>query len=206
MHINNFIYQYCYDLSTLSEETFKKIQNMMFKNKHYEYKLFTEDEIDKYISNNFSDYIYNTFSKLKSLENKVSFWSYLILYNEGGIYLDINKTINININTIIKPCDDAVISAGKTENKFNTWCLIFAKKHPILRKTIEYIIDNINSNKTDLFDDIFARAFFNVHVENNNMLNFSTINEKTNEVFYNGKYNYRIYSINYNNMDLISSS
>jgi mannosyltransferase OCH1-like enzyme len=203
MHINNFIYQYCYDISTLSEESFNKIQEMMSKNKNYEYKLFTGDEIDKYVLNNFSEYIYNTYCKLKTIEAKVSFWSYLILYNEGGIFLDINKTINYNIN-FIKPCDDAVISAENKENSFSTCCLIFAKKHPILRKTIEFIIDKINNendNKNENFDNVFIRAFFNIHVENNNMLNHSILNKKTNELYYNGKYNYRIYGINFNCLD-----
>ena len=198
MHINNFIYQYCYDISTLSEESFKKIQEMMSINKNYEYKLFTGNEIDKYVLNNFSEYIYNTYCKLKTIEEKVDFWSYLILYNEGGIYLDIKKTINININTIIKPCDDAVISVDKKENCFTSWCLVFSKKHPILRKTIEFFIDNINNDNDN---NAFTRAFFNIHVENNNMLNHSTINKKTNELYNNGKFNYRIYGINFNDFD-----
>lgn len=205
MHINNFIYQYCFDISLLSEQSLKKIQEMMNINKTYEYKLYTGDEIDKYILNNFSNYIYNSFCKLKSQQAKVNFWSYLILYNDGGIYLDINKTLNIDINTIIKPCDDAIISLENNKLYFVNDCLFFAKKHPILRKVIELIIDNINNNKyKNEIDDItgynvFTRAVLYIHLENYNMLDYSLINNKTNETYNNYKYNYKIYGVNYNN-------
>ena len=220
MHINNFIYQYCYDISLLSEQSFKKIKEMMNINKTYEYKLYTGDEMDKYILNNFSTYIYNTFCKLKSQKAKINFWSYLILYNDGGIYLDINKTLSIDINTIINPCDDAIISLDNNKIYFVNDCLFFAKKHPILKKVIELIIDNINNindnndnndnnnnqNKNNLYEinditgyNVFTRAILYTHLEKYNMLNYSLINNKTNEIYKNFKYNYKIYGVNYNN-------
>ena len=129
------------------ESVRKKIQNL---NPEYEMKLFDDNDIETWIKNEFTDpIIYNTYKKLKIGAGRADFWRYLILYKNGGIYLDIDSNINKPLNLLINKNDKAIISREKNNGTtdFVQWCLMFSPKHPILLRTINCCIYNIN-NKT----------------------------------------------------------
>lgn len=119
-------------------------------NPEYEMKLFDDNDIEEWIKNTFNDkIIYNTYKQLKIGAGRADFWRYLILYENGGIYLDIDSNINKPLDSLIEENDKAIISREKNNrsNDFVQWCLIFSPKHPILLRTINSCIYNIN-NKT----------------------------------------------------------
>lgn len=88
-----------------------KIQNL---NPTYEMKLFDDNDIEEWIKNTFNDtIIYNTYKKLKIGAGRADFWRYLILYQNGGIYLDIDSNINKPLDLLIQESDKAIISREK---------------------------------------------------------------------------------------------
>lgn len=125
-----------------------KIQKL---NPEYDMKLFDDNDIETWIKRTFTTYpiIYNTYKKLKIGAARADFWRYLILYRNGGIYLDIDSNINRPLDLLINKNDKAIISREKNSGSdaFVQWCLIFSPKHPILLRTINCCIHNIN-NKT----------------------------------------------------------
>jgi mannosyltransferase OCH1-like enzyme len=130
------------------QNVINRIQNI---NPDYEIKLFDDDDIDIWIKNNFEDeLIYNTYKKIKVGAGRADFWRYLILYINGGVYLDIDSDIKKPLNLLIKPEDQAIISREKNNstNFFVQWCLMFSPKHPILLRAINLCIFNINNKTT----------------------------------------------------------
>ena len=69
-------------------------------------------------------------------------WRYLVVYKYGGCYLDIDSKFINPIDKFIKKDDEALISAEQNRN-YIQWALFFKKEHPILMRTVELIVDNI---------------------------------------------------------------
>jgi len=133
----------------------KKVQNIRKKiqilNPNYKMRLFDDNDIEIWIKSNFDNgIIYDTYKKLKVGAGKADFWRYLILYMNGGIYLDIDSDIVRPLDLLINNNDNAIISKQKYgDSDFVQWCLMFSPKHPILLRVINLCIYNINNKTTD---------------------------------------------------------
>lgn len=124
----------------------KNIDNMKKLNPNYEYFFYDDDDIKKYLEENCDKTINTCFAKLKIGAEKADFFRYIILYYQGGIYLDLDSIINKNLDKLIEN-KSAVISRETHKDLFLQWCLMFCPKHPILKKTIDLCIDNILNDK-----------------------------------------------------------
>lgn len=159
----------------------QSIQNMLLLNPEYEYKLFDDDDMKKYIDDNFDKDIQCAYSKLNVGAAKADFWRYLILYKEGGVYLDIDSVLYSSLNTLIKSEDKAIISREKNPNIFLQWCMMFEANHPLLQLTIDKCVYNVlNEVTTDIMyltgPRVFSQAIedyigFNAYYESDNVLN-----------------------------------
>jgi mannosyltransferase OCH1-like enzyme len=181
-------------------EIFKK------KNPEYEYKLYTDEDMDKFVNKHYIGEIADCYNKLNIIVAKVDFWRYLALYKYGGIYLDMDSSIVEPLRNLISDDDDAIITAEGNPNLYVQWALIFSKQHPILKTTIDLIIDNIKNNKypNDIHKTtgptVYSKAINKVH---NSLykdgLVHKSINKYTNITYISGNIKYRIYGIDYNN-------
>lgn len=181
-----------------------KINNMKLLNPNYKHKIYNDNEIDNFVNENYPGEIANCYNKLNIIVAKVDFWRYLILYKYGGIYLDMDSSINISLDDFIKEDDNAVITAEYNQDLFVQWALIFDKEHPILKKTIDKIVENIKYNKypnnihkmTGPF--VFSEAINEIHFENYNLkLRHNLIHKNFDMTFYNLNTSYRVFSIDY---------
>ena len=187
------------------------IRNKM-KNINPEYKfiIYNEEQMDNFIYNNFDGKILETYKKINLSVPKSDLARLLILYKEGGIYLDMKSSIECNLNTFITKEDKAILSVerkGWSEN-FCQWAMIFEPKHPILEYAIQEIIENIVNMK--YYNDIenmttkafgkavikFHKKYFNEEMELHKEYNKSKTRNKT---YKNYKTSYRIYGLEYNN-------
>lgn len=125
------------------------IDIMMSLNPSYEYELFDDDHIHDFIKQNYDRQTLLAYEQLDIGAAKADLWRYLVLYKNGGIYLDLDSTINSNLDSLISDDDTAVISRERNPGLFVQWCLMFDKKHPILEKTIQRCIFNIRTKKTE---------------------------------------------------------
>ena len=74
---------------------------------------------------------------------KADIWRYTILFNNGGIYLDIDSEITGVLDSLINDEDEAIITPEIHENLFIQWGLIFGKQHKILEKTLNNIVHDV---------------------------------------------------------------
>ena len=104
---------------------YKQIKKMLDLNKDYDQVIYTDEQINDYVLSNYDSEVYKAFNKLTVMTAKVDFWRYLILYQKGGIYLDIDSTINSKISTFLNEDDDALITAETNPELFVQWSLFF---------------------------------------------------------------------------------
>ena len=58
-----------------------------------------------------------------------------------------DSIIEKSLDELIKEDDQAIITAEGNPNLYVQWGMIFSKEHPILKKTIELICNNIKNNR-----------------------------------------------------------
>jgi len=187
---------------------YKQIKKMLDLNKDYDQVIYTDEQINDYVLSNYDSEVYKAFNKLTVMTAKVDFWRYLILYQKGGIYLDIDSTINSKISTFLNEDDDALITAETNPELFVQWSLFFREKHPILERVIKNVLMNINEKKhpNDIVNTtgpgVFTKSLQEIHKETySESLIWSDINKNFNEKFNiaNSSYNYRVFGVDFNN-------
>lgn len=183
----------------------KKIDSYKTMNPEYTYYLYDDDEIDNFVNTHYQGIISECYNKLNIIVAKVDFWRYLVLYKYGGIYLDMDSSIEKPLNRLIKDDDEAIITAEGNADLYVQWGLIFSKQHPILKKTIELVCDNIQNNRypNDIHKmtgpTVYTRAINEVHQKTfYNTINHKNINKNTYIIFKSDNISYRIYGIDYN--------
>ena len=127
------------------------INQMLQLNPSYTYRLFDDNDMKEYIKINFDEDTNLAYSKLNVGAAKADFWRYLILYKEGGVYLDIDSILYNSLDKLIQNEDTSIISRERNPDIFLQWCMIFEPMHPILKLTIDKCIYNIlNETTTDI--------------------------------------------------------
>ena len=191
-----------------------KIEKILNKNKRlnpdFKFHIYTDDQLFDFIKSNYDSEIFNAFEKLKHPVAKADMWRYLVLFKYGGVYLDIDSKFNNAIRTFINDDDEGVISAEKNEGNYVQWALFYKKEHPILSKTVEYIIANMDSElyKNDIENltgpKVYARSVKEFYkLSEDKELEWSKINKNSNVEFEftidNHKHRARIFGIDYSN-------
>lgn len=188
-------------LHPLVQEKIDFIKNL---NPEYSYNLYNDSDMDNFVNEHFSGQIAECYNKLNIIVAKVDFWRYLVLYKYGGIYLDMDSSIKKPLNELIRSTDEAIITAEGNPNIYVQWALIFSKEHPILKKTIDLIISNIQNNSypNDIHKmtgpSVYTNAINTIHMELfNKIINHSQINEYTDIEYNSNNISYRLYGIDY---------
>ena len=143
----------------LSPEIQKVMKNNKLKNPDIEFKLYTDNDIDVYIKKNFDDLTYTAFKKINPKYGAAlaDFFRYCVLYNEGGIYLDIKSSLKTKLfGNIIKNDDICILDKQSffRENwryqlgygTYEQWLLIFCKGHLYLKNMINLMVEALHSN------------------------------------------------------------
>jgi mannosyltransferase OCH1-like enzyme len=195
-----------------------RIDNFKAMNPDYKYQLYIDEEMDKFVNDTYPGEIADAYNKLNIIVAKVDLWRYLILYTYGGVYLDLDSDILKPLNTLIKDTDEAIItSEGHAQNDgapqrficYVQWGLIFKKGHPILKKTVDMIVENIHTNKfpNDILKMtgpvVFTNAVKEIHKKlfNEDTPHWSNENSMDNtmdKTFSKDGISYRIFGTDYN--------
>jgi mannosyltransferase OCH1-like enzyme len=182
-----------------------KIDSFKRMNPEYRYHFYNDDDIDNFVNEHFKGEIAECYNKLNIIVAKVDFWRYLVLYKYGGVYLDMDSSIEKPLHELIKNEDEAVITAEGCPDKYVQWGLIFSKGHPILKKTIELVVENIKNNSypNDVLEmtgpGVYSRAINEIHREafNNEIINHKQINQNTDTTYKTNNTSYRLYGVDY---------
>jgi mannosyltransferase OCH1-like enzyme len=142
----------------------------------YKTKIFFEEDILKYIKNNYSSRIFEAYKSISPGYGpaKADFFRYLVIYREGGIYLDIKSGPVKNIDGIVTDLKGRMAISNWTKfpikylpilyfdelywsdfvnssyGEYQNWYIIAGKGNPLLGKIIKQMVTNIeegNKNK-----------------------------------------------------------
>tara|TARA_B110000003_G_C16495797_1_gene475367 strand:+ start:77 stop:790 length:714 start_codon:yes stop_codon:yes gene_type:complete len=191
---------------TFHKKVEKRIKKTIKINQEYEHTIFTEPQRDDFVIANFDKDIVDAYKKLNNVVAKVDLWRYLIIYKYGGVYLDMDASIENPIKSFLNENDKGLVSAETNENLFLQWALFYKKEHPIIKKTIEFTIRNINENRypNDIANltgpGVYTEALGYIHNQSQNKeLKWKDVTKETNQEYIISKENsYRIFGIDFN--------
>lgn len=113
----------------------------------YEYRYVSTEERLRYIEANMSEEISNAYKRLVNGASQADLWRLLVLYMEGGIYMDIDAHLVWPLSKIIKAEDEEVFLLNKKH--YTNYFIASAPSNPILKEAIDIVIDNINNNRIE---------------------------------------------------------
>ncbi|WP_316816903.1 glycosyltransferase family 32 protein [Pedobacter nyackensis] len=117
------------------------------RNQDYTYEFYNDERIESFLSTAYGDETLKLYQRLNIGAAKADFFRYAILLKKGGVYLDIDSSINGSLQDFILPNDVAIISDEGNSGLCVQWALVFEANHPFLQKTMELMADNIRNNR-----------------------------------------------------------
>jgi mannosyltransferase OCH1-like enzyme len=164
MCIPKNIYQVIIDHNGITSEIGANINILRSLNPDWKYTLFDDKAIIEFILKNYGTDELIAYSKINASYGaaKVDFFRYLLIYNMGGVYLDIKSTAIRPLNEILKEDDEYLLSYWRNNKNeeyegwglrrdlpypgtFQQWHVIAAPNHPFLRNVISQVKNNIHN-------------------------------------------------------------
>lgn len=123
------------------------IKRMLKMNPEYEYHFYDDQRIEVFLAEQFSPEYLKAYKRLTVGAAKADFFRYAVLYRNGGVYLDIDSSVNSPFRDFIREDDEAVITHESNGEYYAQWALIFNRNHPFLKHTLELMLDNIQTHR-----------------------------------------------------------
>lgn len=159
-------------------ESWKKL------NSDYEHRFYNDAAIREYISEfdvsefNFTkEELVRCFDKLAVGAGRADLFRYCVLYNEGGVYTDIDTVCIISLNSFIEHDTDVVLLINswfkdKMFHFFAQWFMCYCPKHLIIKNTLNLSIQsiltdtpvNILGTSSNLLERYTGPAVYNINV------------------------------------------
>lgn len=178
-NIPKVIHQTYYN-KTFTPEILENINYLKSMNPDWEHKVYDDADIINYITTHYPELvaIYNKINPAFGAA-RADFFRYLLIYNEGGVYLDIKSSLNKPLKEIIAPDDCYLLSYWQNgpdapypqaglhaciSNPFGElqqWHIVAVKGHPFLKAVIENVCNNIQ-NYNPLMHDTGGWVVLNI--------------------------------------------
>ncbi len=157
--IPKVIYQ-TYPTKNVPAAIAKNIDYIRNLNPTHDYVLFDDIDVERFIETEYGSEILAYYNRInpKYGAARADLFRYLLIYNKGGIYLDIKSRMLQPLDSILVD-DDRIILAKWADNKlfphgelaqirggeFQNWHIIAVKGHPFLKAVIEAVLGNIDT-------------------------------------------------------------
>jgi hypothetical protein len=125
-------------------------REILEKNPEYDYQLITDTAGIELIKTHFSERTLSAFYQLKLGAAKGDFIRYIALYLFGGVYLDLDASINTDLNTMIDRDNEFVFFINGEKN-LEQFCFMIRPRHPILLNMIEEMVNRIEKKEKIIF-------------------------------------------------------
>lgn len=150
-----------YYTKNLPQEIADITDKLKEQNPEWEFRLYDDHDIENYIQKHYP-YLLNIYKSINPSYGaaKADFFRYLVMYNEGGIYLDIKSGSTKPFDSIIEKTDKHILShwprslpkemqgrhlgISNPMGEYQQWHIISVKGHPFLKAVINNVCYNIN--------------------------------------------------------------
>ena len=112
------------------------LRNVVDLNPDWTVEISDDDDLEEYLRNNLS---WNDYELLKyrSMVEKTDVWRLLKLYNEGGMYIDIDRYYNIPLHEILEPHITALLPTNQ-DFDFSQDFMLSAPQNPIYAAALQH--------------------------------------------------------------------
>jgi mannosyltransferase OCH1-like enzyme len=154
-YIPKNIYQLVQDKTKINYIFQLNIDYIKKLNPTWNYILYDDNDMIDYIKTNYGFRILNIYNMINPEYGaaKADFFRYLLMYKEGGVYLDIKSGMKYPLDEIISEDDEYILShwsckpqkeiLGNENGEFQQWHIICRPNHPYLKAVINNVINNI---------------------------------------------------------------
>lgn len=143
------------------------VNDLIANNPDWEYRFYTDDDILTYITTHFDERTLEAYRRINPVYGaaKADLFRYLVLYREGGVYLDIKSTCIHPLSTVIKPEDKFIVTQWQNETgqkdegtglflyftqklnithgEYQQWFIICEQHSPVMKHVVDTVIENI---------------------------------------------------------------
>ncbi len=143
------------------------VSDLIANNPDWEYRFYTDDDILAYITTHFDARTLEAYQRINPVYGaaKADLFRYLVLYREGGVYLDIKSTCIYPLSTVIRPEDKFIVTQWQNEvgqkdegtglflyftqklnithGEYQQWFIICEQHSPVMKHVVDTVIENI---------------------------------------------------------------
>lgn len=162
--IPKVIHQKFRSKAALPPEIQENIRNIIQLNQGWAYRLYDDADAEAFILKHYGAEILQLYQRITPSygASRADFFRYLLIYAEGGVYLDAKSTTTRPLDKVITPDDRYILSkwdnlpggkyfawgihpdlAAFERGEYQQWHVIAVAGHPFLRSVIERVIHNI---------------------------------------------------------------
>jgi mannosyltransferase OCH1-like enzyme len=164
-----------YYTNLIHPHIYNNIMEIRKRNPEYDYRLITDNDGIFLMKSHFDKRVLNAFQQLKLGAAKGDFIRYIALFLFGGIYLDLDASIELQLNQIIHPKDEFIFFINGDAN-LEQFCFMIRPKHPIMINIIEEMVNRIENKEPSifkatgpiLFNDVIYNMMMNTNIYNTN--------------------------------------
>jgi mannosyltransferase OCH1-like enzyme len=95
------------------------------------------------------------------------------MYIYGGVYLDLDATIELSLSSFIKPYNEHIFFLDGWQN-IQQWCFMASPKNPLILKIINEMVKRIHNHETNIFlatgPTVFSDTIYNA-INNSDIYN-----------------------------------
>ena len=166
MHIPKKLFQTAKSYDTLPPEIKANIAGLKERNPDWDYQFFDDERMTSYFRDNLKAEDWALLQEVNPKYGVVlaDLFRYLVIYREGGVYLDIKSTATKPLSQTIDPDVTFVISQWNNKvgqlyvgyglhpelsdvpgGEFQQWNVMAEPRHPLLKAVIAQVLDNIRT-------------------------------------------------------------
>lgn len=153
-----------YPVKSLPPEIRQNIDKIRQMNPGWEYQLYDDDDIVRFISENYHPRVLDYYRRINPDYGaaRADLFRYLLLYRRGGVYLDIKGSLTRPLDEALSLDDVYLLSHWRNRpgeeyegwgmwpdipahlpGEFQQWYLVAPPGHPFLRAVLERVLHNI---------------------------------------------------------------
>lgn len=162
--IPRIIHQTYRDKDSLPLAIQENIRRIASLNTNWECRLYDDSDIETFIQTHYGSGILQIYRKINPSYGaaRADFFRYLLIYAQGGVYLDVKSAVTRPLDEVIRPDDCYILSkwdnlkggkyyawgmhpevAALERGEYQQWHVIAAAGHPFLRAVIGRVIERI---------------------------------------------------------------
>jgi mannosyltransferase OCH1-like enzyme len=112
---------------------------------NYEYRFVDDETADAFIKEHYPGDVYDGYAMLQIGAAKADFWRLLVLYKQGGVYLDMDANFVWPLGSILRPYDQELYITIK-HDRISNYFIASKPNNDHLKEMIALVMHNIDEN------------------------------------------------------------